>query len=259
MKTRYLAIILLVLTGLTLGACQTKPEGEVTIYYEENAQFELIGPQGERVLIDVYDPSLLSAPASENDILLTTHGHQDHFNPGFIADFPGEQLFIRSGELSTGDVSITGIASAHTAFDSETYPEEGGSNYIYVIEIGGMRIAHLGDIGQEELTAEQLEALGEVDIALTQFVNSYSQMDMTNLKGFNLMEQLKPKLIIPTHGNGNMDAMGHAGELWQAYANPPREITIRQSDFGEGTQFVIVGAGANSMQAIFNLPFWGAK
>lgn len=258
MKTRYLLIFFLWVAAL-LSACQAAPEGEVTIYYEENAQFELIGPDSQRVLIDVYDPNLLSAPASESDILLTTHGHPDHIHPAFIADFPGEQLFIRSGELNAGDISIVGITSAHTAYGSEAYPDEGGTNYIYVIEIGGMRIAHLGDIGQEELTAEQLEALGEIDIALTQFVNSFSQMDMTNRKGFNLMEQLKPKLIIPTHGNGNMDAIGYAGELWQAYAYPAREITIRQSDFGEGTQFVIVGAGANSMQTIFDLPFWGAE
>ncbi len=66
-------------------------------------------------------------------------------------------------------MSIRGIASVRSA--SDELQSEGGSNHIYIVDMGGLRIAHFGDIGQEQLTQEQLEALGEVDIALTQLVN----------------------------------------------------------------------------------------
>ena len=56
---------------------------------------------------------------------------------------------------------MRGIASAHTARDYEEFKPEGGSNYIFIVDMGGLRIAHFGDIGQEYLTEEQLAALGE--------------------------------------------------------------------------------------------------
>jgi L-ascorbate metabolism protein UlaG (beta-lactamase superfamily) len=254
MKIRYCFAICFLL--LLLTACNSTPEGEITIHYGDNAQFELIDLEGNRVLIDVHNPNILSTPATETDILLTTHSHPDHVNSGFLSEFPGEQLYIQTGEIAQTGVSIRGIASTHTAYASDEFQDENGTNYIYIIEIGGMRIAHFGDIGQEELTPDQLEALGEVDIALMQFVNSFSQMDMNNEKGFNLMEQVNPYLIIPTHGNGNMDAIGYADELWDTYASTQNHLTIRKADLVEGTKFVIVGAAASSMQAIYDLSDW---
>jgi hypothetical protein len=35
-----------------------------------------------------------------------------------------------------------------------------------------------------------------------QFENSYSTMNLENKMGFNLIEQLNPKIIIPTHYTG---------------------------------------------------------
>ena len=43
---------------------------------------------------------------------------------------------------------------------------------------------------------EQLAAIGHVDLAFMQLNNSYSNMDLVNKKGFKLMDQVKPRLII---------------------------------------------------------------
>ena len=251
------AFIFLILISLT--ACSSTPDGEISLHFADNAQFELIDTDGNRVLIDVHNPNALSAPPTETDILLTTHGHPDHIESSFVNEFPGQQLYIRRGELNQSGISIVGIPSTHTAFGNDEFQDENGTNYIFLIEMGGLHIAHFGDIGQDELTPEQLEALGEVDIALTQFVNSFSQMDASNNKGFNLMDQVNPKLIIPTHGNGNMDAMGYANEIWEAYTHTSNAITITKADLEESTKFVIMGVAANSMQTIFDLPNWNQK
>ena len=58
------------------------------LYYEENAQIELISPEGLRVLIDVHDPSALSSPPTAKDVLLTTHNHGDHRRLDFVSSFP---------------------------------------------------------------------------------------------------------------------------------------------------------------------------
>lgn len=57
----------------------------------------------------------------------------------------------------------------------------------------------MGDIGQTALTQDQLTELGEIDIAFMQFENSYSDMSLDNEKGFNIIEQLNPKIVILTH------------------------------------------------------------
>jgi len=101
-----------------------------------------------------------------------------------------------------------------------------------------------------------LNAIGEIDIALTQFVNSFSQMDVNNAKGFNLMTQLNPKLIIPTHGNGKMAAIEKATELWDGYAALSDSIMISSADLAETTKIVVMGNAAESMQAIYVLPNW---
>ena len=79
----------------------------VTIRYEGNAQVELSASGGARVLIDVYDPTALSAPPTADDILLTTHTHDDHLSPRLHDCFPGPQLFVKEGGIDTPDVTIT--------------------------------------------------------------------------------------------------------------------------------------------------------
>jgi hypothetical protein len=232
----------------TPAATPTRPA--VTIYYEDNAQVELISPQGTRVLVDVYKPTALSSPATKNDVLLTTHKHQDHVNASFYTSFPGQQLMTKVGEIKLADVAILGIASAHNAAD-ELKPE-GGTNYIYVVDMGGLRIAHFGDIGQEALTAEQLKALGKVDIAITQFANSYSAMDASNKKGFRLMEQVQPQLIIPTHNN--MDAAKYAVTQWSGLYWDQPAVTISRANLSDKTQILFMGSLATTYGQNLNLP-----
>ena len=226
---------------------------KVTLYYEENAQVELISPAGTRVLIDVFDPGALSGPATEDDILLTTHGHSDHLSSDFVASFPGQQLMSREGEIALPDVTIRGIASSHSA--GEIRPEE-PSNTIFIVDMGGLRIVHFGDIGQDQLTGEQLAALGDVDIAITQIANSFSQMDIENKKGFNLMEQVRPKLIIPTHYD--TETLEYAIETWKsAYANT-NQLTIGRSGLPDETTLLILGQWAATYGTVYNLPAWEA-
>jgi L-ascorbate metabolism protein UlaG (beta-lactamase superfamily) len=235
-----------------LGAAETT-QG-FTIYYEENAQVELINPAGTRILIDVYRPDLLSSPATEKDVLLTTHSHPDHVNSDFFKSFPGKQLMKQVGEIKLPDVIIQGLASAHNATDKIV--TEGATNYIYVMDIGGLRIAHFGDIGQDALIPEQLTTLGKVDIAIMQLSNSFSSMSASNQKGFNLMDQVKPRLLIPTHLDMNTAKI--AAEKWLGVYTDQKSVTITPADLSNQTRILFMGMLAPSYQKLFNLPAWGA-
>ncbi len=216
------------------------PASGVTIRYEGNAQVEVSLNGGARVLIDIYDPSALSAPPTADDILLTTHTHDDHLSPGFRGSFPGRQLFVREGAIETPDAVITSMAAAHNEGDPPL--PKNGTDYIFVIDIGGLRIAHFGDLGQTALTAGQLEKLGNVDIAVTQFENSFSHMDAINQKGFRLMEQVKPRLILQTHTSPA--AVQYAGALWPVLSSGRSAVTIAATDLPAETSLLLLGDDA---------------
>jgi L-ascorbate metabolism protein UlaG (beta-lactamase superfamily) len=232
------------------------PDPEVTVYYEGYAQFELISSWGRRILMDVHNPDLLSSPPTEDDILLTTHRHGDHYLASFVSSFPGPQMLSQVGRINAPDVSIQGIASAHSA--REIPVPNGGSNYIYVIDMAGMRFAHFGDIGQQELSQEQLDALGDVDVAMILIGGMCSAADGNS---FNLLEQVQPRLVIPTHAD--IESLERGIETWDAYYGDPwaspSEITgvsIEPVDLSDETKFLMLGEWAVACKEGYDLTEW---
>jgi L-ascorbate metabolism protein UlaG (beta-lactamase superfamily) len=247
-RTLIFTVVLILTSLLMLESYAEAKEPTVTVYYEENAQVELISSKGTRVLIDVYDPSRLARPATRKDILLTTHTHPDHINNDFLSNFKGKQLFVRTGEIKTADVSIQGIASTHN--EGDPFLSENGTNYIFIVNMDGLRIVHFGDIGQEVLTPEQLAALGKVDLAVMQFYNRHSQMNMYNKKGFKLMAQLRPRLIIPTHNS--VKAAQYAMTLWPCLHSDKASARISRDKLTDDTCLLFVGEMAPAYAKITN-------
>lgn len=249
-------IILWSLLLLAVGTACSKAEKtrlpKTTIYYEEGAQYELISPSGTRVMIDIAFPDALSSPPTEKDILLTTHSHTDHLNISFADAFPGKQLRIEKGEIKLEDVSIFSIQGSHNST-----PPEQGNNYIFIVDMGGMRFAHFGDLGQDSLTQEQLEAIGKVDVAFMQFANSFSSMTASNKKGFNLMDQVKPRLILPTHIDEQ--ATQFAVQKWAGFYWNQKSIELSLADLRSETSFLFLGPFAQGYGKIYNVPLWGSE
>jgi L-ascorbate metabolism protein UlaG (beta-lactamase superfamily) len=64
-----------------------------------------------------------------------------------------------------------------------------------VIEIDGLRVAHLGDLGHK-LTDEQLEEIGAIDIVLVPVGGTYT-IDSKTAK--EVVGQVDPWVVIPMH------------------------------------------------------------
>ncbi len=151
--------------------------------------------EGETAVVDPTQMPSLKKLALEPVIICSTHKHDDHNDDNFTNSFDCEKILSQSGDVTAGSFHVYTIPCSH---DGDAIQAD-STNVIIVFEVNGLRIAHMGDIGQTSLTEDQLEKLGEIDIAFTQFENSFSSMDLKNLKGFTLIEQLNPKIIIPTH------------------------------------------------------------
>jgi L-ascorbate metabolism protein UlaG (beta-lactamase superfamily) len=257
MKRFVLLGFLLVVIASLVNACAAAPETRqgITLYYQGNAQFEIVSPAGVHIWFDVIDTGQFTAQPTSNDILLTTHSHTDHYDAELAKSFPGQQLTFQEGDINVLDVKAKSIVSAHNSYDLLA-PADKGTNYIMIVDVGGLRIAHFGDIGQDALTNEQLQVLGDVDIAITQFENSFSEMSTANKKGFNLMDQLNPKLIIPT-AHVSQPAIALALEKWKGYVySGTGGAEITRADIPAEQSILIFGPLASAYQAIFKLPSW---
>jgi L-ascorbate metabolism protein UlaG (beta-lactamase superfamily) len=96
------------------------------------------------------------------------------------------------GEYEVKGVFIQGIPSFHD--DKEG--KEKGQNTIYVIETEEMRICHLGDLGQKQLTDEQLEKIDSVDILMIPVGGGYT---IDSSAAQKIISQIEPLVVIPMH------------------------------------------------------------
>ncbi len=70
-----------------------------------------------------------------------------------------------------------------------------GKNNITIIEAGGKRIAHLGDLGHM-LSEEQIEAVGKCDVMMIP-VGGYYTIDAKGAK--QVVDETDPTVVIPMH------------------------------------------------------------
>jgi len=143
------------------------------------------------IVIDPYDEETgLKLPNLSADILLVTHDHHDHNNVKGIKGTPF--LIDGPGEYEIKEVFIQGIPSFHD--DKEG--KEKGLNTIYVIEAEEIRFCHLGDLGQKQLTDEQLEKIDSVDVLMIPVGGDFT---IDSASAQKIIGQIEPKIVIPMH------------------------------------------------------------
>ena len=113
----------------------------------------------------------LRGPKLEADILLSTD-MKEKIPTGSYFSVTGP------GEYDIKNIHIQGLKAENAT--------------IYTIEAEDMKLCHLGRITQKELTSEQIELIGEVDIL-------FLPIGTDSKQGVKMMSQIEPKVIIPMH------------------------------------------------------------
>ena len=93
------------------------------------------------------------------DIVTISHEHAGHINLNVVK--PDYQVIQGPGEYEMHEVFVTGIRTYH----DDKKGALRGYNTAYVIELEGIRFAHLGDLGHT-LTESQAEELDNVDVMM---------------------------------------------------------------------------------------------
>lgn len=157
-----------------------------------HSSFKLRG-RSVTVVTDPYDPEYvgLRYPKTEADIVTVSHCHPDH---NFISIVGGGPFVIsQPGEYEIKDVSVFGFSSYH----DDKQGAEKGKNIIYLIEIDGFRICHLGDLGGG-LPAELIEEIGTVDVLC---IPVGGKVTLGPNEAVELINQIEPSIVLPMHYN----------------------------------------------------------
>jgi len=158
---RYTLLLFLSIVCTTTGFSQT-----AKIEYIAHAAFVLESQEGTRVLIDPYHSyNQMGYTFPENievDFVLITHPHYDHDASTYVSE--NTPVFREAGNYQFKDIKFRGIGSKHGFYEQITASGNQGYNTIWIVEIGGKQIAHLGD--NEIPTAEEVEKLAAVDFII---------------------------------------------------------------------------------------------
>jgi L-ascorbate metabolism protein UlaG (beta-lactamase superfamily) len=193
------AILFAVLLTLPAHARAAAPAGKLTWFGQSCFLLETAG--GTRIVMDPIPKGIgYDLPQGfKADIVTISHEHADHNNVGFVTGKPrvlrgltaDKKGWTRIDE-KVKDVSIRSVGVYH----DDQRGAARGLDTVFIFEVGGVRIAHLGDLGHV-LNDEQLAAIGAVDVLLVPVGGTFT---LDGLKATQVVEQLRPRImVIPMH------------------------------------------------------------
>ncbi len=152
--------------------------------------FLLTASDGTKIATDPFNETVGYLPPTVSaDFVTVSHEHFDHNS---VRAIDGKPRTIKGpGEHKAGKHKVIGVESFH----DESMGAKRGQNTIFVLEIDGMRLAHLGDLGHL-LTEKQLEAMGQIDVLMIPVGGTYT---IDAPQAVEVMRQLSPKVTIPMH------------------------------------------------------------
>lgn len=195
-------LILHMITGiLTVAFLHTANAEEkvLKIVYFGHSCFLITSPQNVKILMDPYDDKMgYEMPDVSPDIITISHEHKDHNNAAMAKSKPVILRGLKDNgkdweriKYKMKDVEILSIPSYHDANKGA----ERGKNSIFQIQVGGINLVHLGDLGHL-LETFHLRLLGRIDILLAP-VGGYYTIGPKEVD--QLLSSFRPKITIPMH------------------------------------------------------------
>jgi L-ascorbate metabolism protein UlaG (beta-lactamase superfamily) len=209
------------------------------ILYYGQACFKIKGKTAS-IIVDPFDPETvgLKLPKDmEAQIVAKTHDHKDHNN---LKTVTGEPIEVTGpGEYEIKGVAIVGISTFH----DNSNGSERGKNTVYNFQIEGLNIVHLGDLGQDQLTQDQLEEIGSCDILMIPVGGTYT---IDSKKATEIVSQLEPRIIIPMHYGVDglkfpLDPVDNfLKEMGVENAEPQPKLTITKDKLPDEPQTIVL-------------------
>lgn len=162
------------------------------IKWHGHSCFEIASDDGVVLVTDPHDGKSIGIkpPVVQANIVLMSHDHFDH-NCERIVQGVDKKCVTEEGNRTVKGIPILGVSSWHDQ-------EEGrkrGRNIMFRFEVDGLRLCHLGDLGQV-LDDEQVAKLGDIDILFIPVGGTFTlDADMA----WKAIRKLKPRVVVPMH------------------------------------------------------------
>ncbi len=173
-----------------------------------HSAFLIESDSGRKLLTDPYDAGSYDGAVGyeeidvKADVVTVSHEHPDHDGVANLIHEPGE--VVRGTESRViSDFRISGISTFH----DEHNGQDRGKNTVFVIEVDGVRVCHLGDLGHL-LSEEQIVALGRVDVL---FIPVGGHFTIDAAQATELVQRVNPRIVIPMHYKTDVLAFPIAG------------------------------------------------
>lgn len=172
----------------------------------------------------------------QNADIVTLSG--DELGKNLDAIRPEFKVIDGPGEYEMHDVFVTGART----YQDDKQGAELGYNTTYVIEVEGMKIGHLGNLGHA-LNEAQAETLEDIDILLAPIGR---ESGLSDEKIAQVVTGLSPKIVIPMRyatDIGDKD-LGDFAEFCRKLGidmpEPEDRLVVKPSDLGETTRLVVL-------------------
>ena len=155
-----------------------------------HASFLITSDSGTRIITDPYvvGSGIKYGEINEAaDVVTVSHDHFDHNN---VASVGGNPQVVKEPVAAKG-IKFEGVATHHDASGGS----ERGNNTIFSMDIDGVKVCHLGDLGHP-LSDQQVADIGKVDVLLIP-VGGFFTIDAKVAS--EVCDRLNPRVIIPMH------------------------------------------------------------
>jgi L-ascorbate metabolism protein UlaG (beta-lactamase superfamily) len=199
------------------------------IKYFGHACFLITANNGLKILTDPYDDSIgYKIGKISADIVTCSHSHFDH---SYLKRVAGNYQVVKTdGKQNVKGINFEGISTFH----DKSQGRERGSNIVFLFEVDGIRICHLGDLGHI-LTQSQSVGIDGVDIL---FVPVGGIFTIDYKDATEVILQILPKVVIPMHYktkdlNFSIDGVEKFLEGKENVKKLPSEIIVKKEELPE--------------------------
>ncbi len=200
-RARVLYTVLLTGMALVVATASRAQAPATKLTWFGQAFFLLESKAGARVVMDPLPAGIGYTPpaALAADAITVSHEHGDHNNVALVNGKPKILRGLSEDKKgwNTIDEKIKDVAiRAVGVYHDEEEGKKRGLNAVFLFEVDGLRVAHLGDLGHL-LSDKQVAEIGAVDVALVP-VGGFYTIDAA--QATKVLAQLKPRLIVvPMH------------------------------------------------------------
>ena len=189
------------------------------------------------IITDPFPPGLGYTLGKQTaDIVTVSHPHPSHsYNEGISG---AHRLVKGPGEYEIAGVLMLGITTFHDAVKGQAR----GKNTVYLMEVDGVAICHLGDIGHV-LSDGQVEEMGNVDILMVP-VGGGNTINAS--MAAEIIRKLEPKIVLPMHyktpkTTRDLDPVDNfLKEMGQSLIEPRPKLSVTRANLPITTQVVIL-------------------